>query len=113
MSDRTERITILAKQRDAYLMLAEAKNDELELLKPSEVKAEKPSLTEIESLKSETKTSSKGDYQLITKAENSDNSAFDKLQKYISEKGGFVTIHGLKCWLFSNDPENKIGLRKK
>jgi len=37
---------------------------------------------------------------------------FGKLQKYIADHGGFVQIHGLKAWLFSNDPENKIGIRK-
>lgn len=75
--------------------------------------AEKPTLNEIESLKSETKTSTKGDYQFITRAENSGNSAFEKLQSYLKEKGGFCQIRGFKAWLFSSDPEHKIGLRKK
>jgi hypothetical protein len=74
--------------------------------------ADKPTLTEIQSLKSETKTSAKGDYQLITKAENSGNPAFEKLRSYIKDHKGFAQIHGFKAWLFGNDPEKKIGLRK-
>ena len=38
MTDIIEHITILAKRRDAHLILAESYNDELELLKPTEVK---------------------------------------------------------------------------
>jgi len=75
--------------------------------------AEKPTLQEIQSLKAKEKTSDKGPYKLITKAENSGNPAFEKLQSYLKEKGGFVTLHGFKAWLFSSDPANKIGIRKK
>jgi len=78
-----------------------------------EPKAEKPSLEEINSLKSTEKTSSKGQYQLITKTENSNNPAFQKLQSYLKEHNGFVPLHGLKLWLFSNDAENKIGYKKQ
>jgi len=75
--------------------------------------SEKPTREEINSLKSTEQTSSKGQYQLVTKSENSDNPVFEKLRSYLKEKGGFVTLHGLKIWLFSNDPENRIGIRKK
>lgn len=74
--------------------------------------AEKPTLKEIQSLNATEKTSSKGPYRLVTKAENEGNTAFEKLQSYLKEKGGFVTLHGLKIWKFSNS-EDKIGLRKK
>jgi len=75
--------------------------------------AKKPTQEEINSLKSMEKVSDKGPYQLITKAENPDNPAFETLRSYIKQKNGFCQIHGFKAWIFSNDPENKIGLRKK
>ena len=74
-------------------------------------KAEQPTQSEIDSLKRTEQSSSKGPYFLITKAENPNNSAFDRLQKYISENGGFVNLYGKKCWNFSNDPTNKIGYK--
>jgi len=76
-------------------------------------KTEKPTLNEINALKSTEKTSSKGSYRLIDKAENPDNAVFDKLQKYIAEKGGFVNLYNLKIWNFSNNPKNKIGYKKQ
>ena len=74
-------------------------------------KTEQPTQQEIDSLTSTEKTSSKGPYFLITKAENPNNSGFDRLQKYISDHGGFVNLHGLNFWLFSNDPTKKIGFK--
>ena len=74
-------------------------------------KTEQPTQQEIDSLTSTEKTSNKGTYFLITKAENSNNSAFDKLQSYITQHDGFVNLHGKKLWTFSNDPTNKIGYK--
>ena len=74
-------------------------------------KAEKPTQSEIDSLQRTEQSSSKGTYFLVTKAENPNNSAFDRLQKYISENGGFVNLHGKKCWTFSQDPTKKIGFK--
>ena len=74
-------------------------------------KTEQPTQQEIDSLTSTEQSSSKGPYFLITKAENPNNSAFDRLQKYISDYGGFVNLYGKKYWTFSNDPTNKIGYK--
>ena len=75
--------------------------------------APKPTLEEINSLKHTEKVSDKGSYRLVTKAENQNNPVFKKLQFYLKQKNGFCQIHGQKIWLFSNDPENKIGYRKQ
>lgn len=72
----------------------------------------KPTQQEIEALKYTEQTSSKGPYRLVTKAENSDNLSFEKLQSYLKEKGGFSQIHGFKAWIFNQNP-NKIGIRKQ
>ena len=74
-------------------------------------KAEQPKLEEINSLISTEKTSSKGPYNLILKTENPDNSAFDKLQSYITQNGGFINLYSKKFWTFSNDPTKKIGYK--
>ena len=74
-------------------------------------KTEKPTLEEINSLKSTKQTSDKGPYQLISKAENLYNPIFEKLQRYIKQQRGFVNLHGKKFWTFSKDPEKKIGFR--
>ena len=73
-------------------------------------KTEQPTQQEIESLKNVEKVSSKGPYQLISKEDNTGNSAFEKLQNYIKEHNGFVVLHGLKCWNF--DKSDKIGIKK-
>ena len=74
-------------------------------------KAERTTQSEIDSLKRTEQSSSKGTYFLVTKAENPNNSAFDRLQKCISENGGFVNLYGKKFWTFSQDPTNKIGYK--
>lgn len=101
----------LALINDGLTMVQDGINKLIEKEEPKETK--KPTLKEIQSLKSTEETSSKGPYQLVTKAKNSDNPAFQKLQSYITEKGGFVNLYNLKLWNFSRDPENKIGIRKQ
>ena len=64
---------------------------------------EKPTLEEINSLIAFEKVSEKGPYKIINKAENINNLAYEKLHVYIAEHNGFVTLHGLKCWIFSNN----------
>ena len=72
---------------------------------------EKPKKEEIQALKSTQKTSSKGPYQLITKAENSGNPVFEMLQNYLKQHNGYAILHDLKIWSFDNP--DKIGYRKQ
>ena len=74
--------------------------------------SEKPTLEEINSLKSVEKVSSKGPYQLISKAENPNNPVFDKLRNYIEDRKGFLTLYGCKYWNFDKSSD-KIGYRKQ
>jgi len=96
--------------RDGAQMIVDGVQKILETTEPKET--EKPTQNELDSLKSTEQTSSKGPYQLVTKAENSNNPVFEKLQSYLKEKGDFVILHGYKTWKFSNNPD-KIGIRKK
>jgi hypothetical protein len=76
-----------------------------------QTKAEKPTKTEIGSLKGVEKTGSKGPYRQIHKSDNLNNPAFTKLQKYLANHSGFVTIHGFQVWSFDNP--DIIGIRTK
>jgi len=104
--------TELSLQKEGYLIEESKRVAEAEKPVTVVTGAKKPTLDEIESLKSIEKTSSKGPYQLITKAENSDNPVFDKLRSYIEDHKGFVTLHDMKFWNFSQSSD-KMGYRKK
>jgi len=97
--------------RDGVAMIADGVNKILETTEPKE--PEKPTQEAFSSLKSMEKVSEKGPYRLITKAENQNNPAFETLRSYIKQKNGFCQLHGFKAWIFSNDPNNKIGIRKQ
>ncbi len=73
-------------------------------------KAEKPTLEEISSLNTEDKVSDKGPYKTISKTNNQNNSAFQKLQSYIKQHNNFVVLHGYKMWNFQNS--DIIGKKK-
>jgi hypothetical protein len=100
--------TVLSLQKEGLIIEEPKKVAETE--RPKE--PVKPTLDEIQSLKSQDKTSEKGAYQLIQKSDNQSNPAFEKLQSYIKEHKGFCQLHSFKAWIFSNDPE-KIGIRKQ
>jgi hypothetical protein len=105
----------LALIRDGAQMIADGVNKLLEGTKPKKevnILHPKPTLEEINSLKYSEKTSDKGPYKIINKAENMNNPAYEKLHAYIAEHNGFVIIHGIKCWIFSNNSDT-IGCRKQ
>ena len=95
--------------RDGVAMIADGLQKILETTAPKDI----PKLTveEINSLKTQDKTSDKGPYQLITKAENSGNPVFKMLQSYLEQHKGYAILHGLKIWSFDNP--DKIGYRKQ
>jgi hypothetical protein len=99
--------TALSLQKEGLLIEESKKVAEAETPKETE----KPTLAEIQSLRSEEKVSDKGSYQLITKITNKDKPEFYKLQKYLKECKGFAILHGFKFWSFDNP--DKIGYRKQ
>jgi hypothetical protein len=100
--------TVLSLQKEGALI--EESKQVAEAETPKEV--EKPTLDEISSLRYENKESDKGPYKVTTKTDNSDNPAFEKLQKYLESHKDFAVLHGFKFWRFSNNPD-VIGRRKK
>ena len=107
---------VLVADLEAINVQKEAREKAITLLGKAimeETPAEKPTLEEINSLKSTEQTSNKGTYRLVTRTDNQDNPAFEKLRNYIANHNGFVTIQGITFWNFSQDPNNKIGYRTK
>jgi hypothetical protein len=104
MSDRIDRITIHAKKRDAYLMLAEAENDELELLKPQE--GRKKSKYDLSKIKTERTEGPSGFYQKATEQDNED---YRNLVEDLKAHDGKLTRDGFWIWLFSD--EKTVGMK--
>lgn len=90
----------LVKCRDAHQMIADAYNEEIERRKPPEVKYD---AKDFDSLKWETKTGTKGEYQQTTKEANENNEIFQALQKILSEHSGFWQNSSYKYWLHQGD----------
>ena len=93
-------------------MLADAENEEIEKHASKETKTEKPTLEDINSLIAHEKVSDKGPYEIINKAENMNNPAYEKLHAYIANHNSFVALHGHQLWIFSNNSDT-IGYRKQ
>ena len=101
---------------DAYRKIIETGDHLINVLgKPileAGAKTEKPSLEEISSLRYVDKTSDKGPYKTASLANNPENPAFLKLQKYLEDHKGFAILHGFKFWTFSNN-QDVLGRRKQ
>ena len=97
---RSEQITILAKERDAFLLLAEAKNDRIELLNPDRTERE----YNTESLKYVKTEGPSGVYQRYPVQGEKIESTPDYrgLLADLNEHDGKLTRNGLFYWLFSD-----------
>ena len=88
-------VEFYVKVRDAGQMLADAANEQLEKMAPSEVKyGEK----DFDSLKWETKTGTKAEYQQTTKEVNQNNDVFQALKKILQSHKGFWQNSSYKYW---------------
>jgi len=102
-------VEFYVKVRDAGQMLADAANEQLEKMAPSEVKyGEK----DFDSLKWETKTGTKAEYQQTTKEVNQNNDVFQALKKILQSHKGFWQNSSHKYWFHQNN-ENIIDRRRK
>ena len=97
------------KLRDAGQLIADAANEQLEKMVPVQVKYDPK---DFDSLKWETKTGGKGEYQQTTKESNKNSEVFQALQKILSDHNGFWQDSGQKYW-FHQDNTDIIDRRKK
>lgn len=102
-------VEFLVKLRDAAQMITDATNEQLEKMAPSEVKyGEK----DFDSLKWETKSGTKGEYQQTTKEANNNNEVFQALTQILQDHEGFWQSSIHKYW-FHQDNQYIIDRRKK
>jgi len=97
------------KARDAYQMLADAHNEEIEKMVPTDVKY---NAEDFDKLKWETKEGTKGNYEQTTKETNNNNEIFQGLQKVLSDHKGFWQNSSHKFWFHQNN-QDIIDRRKK
>lgn len=103
-------VDFLVKLRDAAQMIADAANEQIEKMAPTEVKYSKKDFDD--KLKWETKEGSKGAYEQTTKAANENSPVFQALQKILTDHSGFWQSSSQKYWLHSGD-SSIIDRRKK
>lgn len=95
-------VDLYVKLRDAHQMLADAYNEHLEKMVPSEVNyGEK----DFDSLKWEMKSGTKGDYQQTTKEANDNNEVFQALKQILQDHKGFWQSPNYKFWVHSGNPD--------
>ena len=102
-------VDFLVKLRDATTMIADACNEQLEKLAPPSVKYD---VKDFDSLKWETKTGTKGEYQQTTKEANNNSEIFQALQQVLSDSKGFWQNSSHKFW-FHRENRDIIDRRRK
>lgn len=69
-------------------------------------KAQRPTINELNSLKySDTLNRKNEPYEMTSRSDNQNNAAFQKIQSYIQDHGGFINLHGFKIWVFRDNPD--------
>jgi vacuolar-type H+-ATPase subunit E/Vma4 len=102
-------VEFLVKLRDATQMIADAANEQLEKMTPSEVRYGE---NDFDSLKWETKSGTKGEYQQTTKEANDNNEVFQALKQILQDHKSFWQNSSYKYWFHQNNPDI-IDRRKK
>jgi len=102
-------VDFLVKLRDATQMIADAANEQLEKMKPPEVKH---SEQDFDMLAWSEKEGTKGKYEQTTKEANQNNETFRALQTILEKHKGFCIIGAWKFWTHQNDVDT-IDRRKK
>jgi len=102
-------VEFLVKLRDAAQMIADAANERLEKMAPSEVKYDEK---DFDGLKWEMKSGTKGEYQQTTKEANDNNEAFQALKQILQDHKGFWQNSRYKFWFHQNN-QDIIDRRRK
>lgn len=102
-------VDFLVKLRDAATMIADAANEQLEKIAPTEVKYNEE---DFEKIFWEAKEGSKGPYQQTSKTATNNHEIFQVLQKILKEHNGFWQSKAHKYW-FDNQNPDVVDRRKK
>lgn len=97
------------KARDAYQMLADAHNEEIERRRPPEVEYGEQDFNK---LFWEDREGAKGPFQRTSKRANNNSPIFQALQAILKEHNGFCIIGDYKLW-FDNQNPDVIDRRRK
>lgn len=107
--DKVNSVEYHVKCRDACQQLADAHNEEIERMKPPEVKFDEK---DYDGLNWKTISGTKAEYEQTTKEANEGNEVFRVLQQMVKEHDGFMQTSTHKFWFHSGD-ENTIDRRRK
>jgi len=97
------------KCRDAYQQLADAHSEEIERMKPPEIKYDEK---DYDCLNWKTISGTKADYEQTTREANQGSEVFQGLQQILKDHAGFLQTSTHKLWFHSGD-ENTIDRRRK
>lgn len=95
-------VEFLVKLRDACQMIADAANEQLEKMKPPEVKY---SDADFDKLFWENLEGSKGPFQRTSKQSTQNHPVFQALQTILKEHKGFVHIGSYRYWYDQGNPD--------
>jgi len=95
-------VDFLVKLRDAAQMMADAAAEQLEKMAPPETKYMP---ADFNSLKWETKTGSKANYEQTTKEVNDNSDVFKALQQILKDHNGFWQSKTHKFWFHQSDQD--------
>lgn len=102
-------VEFLVKLREAAQMIADAANEQLEKMTPPEVKYDEKDFA---SLKWETKSGTKGEYQQTTKEATNNSTVFQALKQILQDHKGFWQNSSHKYWTHQGNADI-IDRRKK
>ena len=107
--DYTMSVEFHIKARDAYQMLADAHNEEIEKMTPKEVKYSEDAFNKLSWTEKE---GTKGNYEQTTKEANQDSEIFRALRQVLQDHKGFWQNSTHKYWNHQGNPDI-IDRRKK
>lgn len=99
---RTVSVDFYVKMRDAHQQIADAYNEQIENLKPPEVKYDEK---DFDNLFWEDLQGAKGPFQRTSKKANNNSHIFQALQAILKERKGFCRLGTHKYWFDRNNPD--------
>ena len=100
------------KLRDAFQMVADALQEDIEQDAPAEVKnATEQRSYSISKINTESAEGPNGPYKKATADKNQNNPDFEALFKDLEEHNGKLTKDGLFCWLFGQASQKTLGIK--